>query len=190
MDMKEDKKNIEEAPEEVIFESDTSELVGEKSDALKRLRERLVACEEEKNRYLTLWQKDKADFINARKDDDRKNLEFIKFSKESLLTDLIPVLDSFEMAMKNPSWSEISKDWRMGVEYIHSQLKTVLEGNNLEAIDPLGKEFNPSEHHAVATIEIEDSEKDHTVLEVLQKGYRLNGKVIRPAQVKIGEFKS
>ncbi|MEK7514616.1 MAG: nucleotide exchange factor GrpE [Patescibacteria group bacterium] len=187
--MEKDKQNKKEPVEDIVFESDNVEIAGEKGDALKRLRERLKTCEEEKNRYLTAWQKDKADFINARKDDDKRNLDLLKFSKENLLSKLIPVLDSFEMAMKNPSWENISKDWKMGVEYIHSQLQTVLEDSNLQAIDPLGKKFNPSEHHAVGVIETKDKEKDHVVLEVFQKGYQLNGKIVRPAQVNIGEYK-
>ena len=185
----ENKKIDTDGQEEVVFEDDEENISEDKKDAVKKLKEKLEKCEEEKNRYLTLWQKDKADFVNARKDDNRRNQEVIKFSKESVITEILPVLDSFEMAMKNPAWFEVSKEWRTGVEYIHSQLYTLLQNNGVEEINPLGNQFNTLEHHALESVSVNDEKKDHTVVEVTQKGYKLNGKIIRPAIVKVGEYK-
>ncbi|MCK5059916.1 MAG: nucleotide exchange factor GrpE [Candidatus Pacebacteria bacterium] len=176
--------------EDVVFEEEYENTATEKKDAIGKLKERLRKCEEEKNRYLILWQKDKADFINARKDDEKRNLEVIKYAKESLVVEIFPVLDSFNMAMQNPVWNEVSKEWRVGVEYIYSQLQTALVNNGLEEIEPLGQPFNALEHHAVESVSVHEKGKDHKVIEVTQKGYKLNGKIIRPAGVKVGEYKA
>lgn len=175
--------------EDLTFEADEENIGKEKGDVVKKLQEKLKLCEREKERFLSSWQRDKADFINARKEDARRNLETVKFAKEELLGDIIPVLDSFEQAFKSPLWATISPDWRTGVEYIHSQLKTVLQNNNVEEISPEGAVFNAKEHHAIGTVSTTERKEENVVLEVVQKGYRLSGKVIRPAQVKVGEYR-
>jgi molecular chaperone GrpE len=75
----------------------------------------------------------------------------------------------------------------MGVEYIYSQLKGILEQNGFSEFDPQGETFDPVRHHAIETIPVTDPAQDHKVIEVVQKGYMLNGKIVRPASVKIGE---
>ena len=180
---KEINQEISEETEDIVFEEDPRDLI-------KKLKEKIKVSESEKQKYLEGWQRDKADFVNARKDDERRNLEIIKFAKENLLDELIPVLNSFELAFKSPSWNSVSSEWRIGMEHIHSQLKTVFLNNGLTEIDPLGMPFNPHEHQAIGTVEIEEEKDDGKVLEVVQKGYKLNGKVIQVAHVKIGEMKS
>ena len=71
---------------------------------------------------------------------------------------------------------------------LYNQLIAVLKASGLEEIDPLGISFSPHEHEALGTVHTDKEAEDHKVLEVLQKGYKFNGKVIRPAKVKIGEF--
>ena len=180
---KEINQEISEETEDIVFEEDPRDLI-------KKLKEKLKTSESEKQKYLEGWQRDKADFVNARKDDERRSLEIIKFAKESLLDELIPVLDGFELAFKSPSWNSVSSEWRTGIEHIHSQLKTVLLNNGLTEIDSLGVVFNPHEHQTIGMIETTVEKDDGKVLEVVQKGYKLNGKVIRVAHVKIGEMKS
>ena len=88
------------------------------------------------------------------------------------------------MAFSNKeSWESVSAEWRQGVEYIHSQLMNTLHSHGLAEINPEGKEFDPQKHEAVEMIE----GKDNMVIEVIQKGYELNGKVVRVAKVKVGK---
>jgi molecular chaperone GrpE len=90
------------------------------------------------------------------------------------------------MAMKNrESWEAVSENWRKGVEYIYSQLKSILINNGVEEICNPKDKFNPEIHHAVEEIPTDDESKDHQISEIVQKGYRTNKSVIRPAQVKI-----
>ena len=154
-------------------------------EAIKNLREKLKKALAEKQEYLTGWQRDKADFINARKRDEETQKDYIKYANEGLITELFPVLDSFNMAMGNKEvWEKVDKNWRMGVEYIAAQLKKVLEDNGLTEIDPIGQKFDPMRDEAV-----EDGKESDVVTTVVAKGYSLNGKVVKAPKVKVGEKK-
>lgn len=152
-------------------------------EAIKTLKEKLKKAVAEKQEYLNNWQRDKADFINARKRDQEAQKDFARFSNENLISELIPVLDSFNMAMGNKEvWEKADKNWRVGVEYIANQLKKTLEDFGLKEIDPLGKPFDPMRDEA-----IEDGKESNIVTTVIQKGYELNGKVLKAPRVRIGE---
>lgn len=154
-------------------------------DTIKSLKEKLKKATAEKQEYLNGWQKDKAEFLNARKRDQEAQKDFARFSNENIISELIPVLDSFNMAMGNKeAWEKVDKNWRIGVEYISNQLKKVLEDFGLKEIDPIGKKFDPMRDEA-----IEDGKDSDTVTTVVQKGYELNGKVLKAPKVKIGEKK-
>lgn len=171
-----------------IDDSDLDDsVVAEESaqESIKKLRERLKETEAKAKEYLDGWQRSQADFINLRKRDEEAKIEFIKFAKLSLVEELIPVLDSFNIALSHPS---ISSGQEANIKPIYDQLLGILKITGLEEIEPLGSIFSPQEHEALDVILTEEKEKDHKVLEVMQKGYKLNGKVIRPAKVKIGEF--
>lgn len=145
----------------------------------KKLREKLKIAEAKAKEYLDGWQRAQADFVNIRRRDEEAKSEFIRFAKVSLIQELIPVLDSFNIAL-----SQGHKD----LEPLYGQFMAVLKSSGLEEIEPLKEIFDPQEHEAVATIPTEKENDDHKILEVLQKGYRLGGKVLRPAQVKVGAF--
>jgi len=180
---------------DVVIESDDTlddSVIGEENmaETIKKLRERLKKTTEEKQEYLTGWQRAKADFINARKRDEEERRDFIKYANERLIEDLIPVLGSFEMAMGNKeAWEKADKNWRIGVEYIYSQLRKVLADSGLEEIDPIGKPFDHNRDEAASYEPVDDKKQDHIVTQVIQKGYILNGKVLRPPKVKVGEYK-
>ena len=160
------------------------------AETIKKLREKLKVCEKERHEYLTGWQRAKADLINARKRDEADRLEFSKFANEQLIHDIIPVLEHYDVAKSHKeSWEKIDKNWRVGIESIFNQLKKVLADSGLVEIDPLNEKFDHSKHEATAYEPVLDEKKDHHIIEVTQKGYSLNGKVLRPAKVKVGEYK-
>ncbi|MEX0932282.1 MAG: nucleotide exchange factor GrpE [Parcubacteria group bacterium] len=148
--------------------------------SIKKLRERLKESEEKAKEYLDSWQRSQADFVNLRKRDEEGKKEFVKFAGESLVKELIPVLDSFNIALSQG---------HNEMEPVYSQLLKVLRANGLEELDPKGASFDPSLHEAITMIPTEKAEEDHKVLEVMQKGYALHGKVVRPAKVAVGEYK-
>jgi molecular chaperone GrpE len=182
------KENEEYVDDLIVFENDAEFIEKDPKQALDKLRQKLKATEAEKQEYLDGWQRAKADFINSRKRDADLQADIVKFANENLITDIIPVLDSFDMAMQNKeAWEKAPKDWRTGVEYIYNQLLSTLSQNGLKQFNPLGQIFDPKLHEAVDTIETTDSGEDGKILEVLQKGYSLNGKQIRSAKVKTGK---
>ncbi|OHA79918.1 MAG: nucleotide exchange factor GrpE [Candidatus Yonathbacteria bacterium RIFCSPHIGHO2_01_FULL_44_41] len=153
--------------------------------ALKKLREKLRSCEKEKKEYLDGWQRMRADFANVRKDEETRRGEMIKFASEGLVDDLLPVLDSFTMAFSNKeAWEKVDANWRKGVEYIYAQMYSVLESRGLTSIGEIGEQTDPRLHVAIEEVPATRDEEVGTVSEVIQKGYRLHSKVIRPAKVK------
>ena len=171
--------------EEIVVEDESDAPVA----ALRKLRERLTTCEAEKQEYLTGWQRAKADFVNARKNETAEREEFMKFAKEKVLKDILPVADSFEMAFGHrESWEKVDKGWRAGVESIYAQLGTVFLRHGLTAIGMPGEPFDPRVHTSVGFVPTDTKEEDDQVAEVVQKGYTLYEKVIRPAQVRLKQW--
>lgn len=180
--------NIEDESEDVVMDEDDS---ATPVDKIKKLRSELKTCQKEKQEYLTGWQRAKADYLNLKKDEETRRSEINKFAKADVLNDLIRLADSFEMAFANKeAWENVPENWRKGVEYIHSQLLIVFRDHGLEEINPLGEIFDPSRDESIGFIETEKEEDENKIIEVVKKGYKLNNKVIRPAQVKIGHLKS
>lgn len=182
--------------EEVSVENDAdtlddSVIVEENAlEAVKKLKEKLKKSEKERMEYLTGWQRVKADLVNARKRDEADRQEFMKFANERLIDGLLPVLESFDMAMGNKdAWEKVDKNWRVGVEYIYSQLKKVLADSGLVEINPVGEMFDINRDEATEYVPVERESDHHKIVAVVQKGYTLNGRPMRPPKVKVGEFK-
>ena len=127
-------------------------------------------------RYLRLM----ADFQNYRKRAEKEKRDLYSYANEKIMTDLLTVMDNFERALEH----DAGDGFKEGIEMIFKQLTDVLEKDGLAEIPALGEEFDPNVHNAVMTEETEDYESGK-VSGVLQKGYTLNGKVIRPAMVKV-----
>jgi molecular chaperone GrpE len=151
------------------------------ADKVKKLKEKLKAAEEKAKEYLDGWQRERAEIANARKRDEEAKQEFAKFAKADVIDQLMPVLDSLELSLPHGN-AELTA--------IYKQLMQILKANGLEEDNPKGKPFDPRQHEAIGTIETADEGEDHKILEVVQKGYILSGKIIRPAKVKVGEFRN
>lgn len=173
------------AADDIVFDEDAE--LGD-NQVVKKLREKLKTAVEEKQTYLDGWQRDKAEFMNARKRDEEAKQDFLKFAKLNVIEDILPVIDSFDMAMTNKaSWEAVSAEWRAGMEGIYNQFIGILTKQGVTAFGAKGDAFDPNLHQSVSMVSTEDKSQDHTVAEVLQKGYMLSGKVIRPAMVQVFE---
>lgn len=154
----------------------------------EQLKKDLEKATAERDEYLAGWQRAKADFANLKKQSEAMMKEFRVMANEGLIEELLPVLSSFEMAFSNrEAWEKADKNWRMGVEHIYGQIKGVLDQNGLKDIDPVGQKFDANLHEAIKYETVDDAAKDHTVLSVVEKGYTLGGKLIRPAKVVVAE---
>lgn len=188
--------NENEALDDISFVESTED--GEDSlstqNVSKKLREEIKTLKKEKDEYLTGWQRAKADYINLQKDMDHVRVSGSVHTKEKFLKELLPALDSFDMAFINKeAWESVDENWRKGVEYIYQNLITGLNNLGIEKIDKNGEPFDPNLHHGMDTIETKEKEKDHTIESIIQVGYFLkdnNGhlRIIRPAKVNVYQY--
>ncbi len=159
-------------------------------DVTKKLREDLKLCRAEKEEYLTGWQRAKADYINLQKEHGDHQTKSSVVTKEKFARNLLPALDSFDMAFANKeAWEKVDKNWRMGVEYIYSQFINGFAESGIEKIDEVGVKFDPILHESIESIVTDKEEKDHSIEKIIQVGYRLGDRIIRPARVNIFEYK-
>ena len=153
---------------------------------IEDLKKRLEECERQRDEYLAGWQRARADFSNYRKDEALRFEEMARFASESLIKDLIPVLDSFDLGIAT---LEKSGNVDKGIYMIRAKLEDVLRERGLERVKvEIGKPLNPE--IAEAIIEAESEGESGIVLEEIEPGYKLNGKVIRPARVKVSKQKN
>jgi molecular chaperone GrpE len=156
-------------------------------DKITSLRKKLSVCEDDKRKHLEELQRVRADFLNSKRRLDEQFLRDKERATDRILFELITLVDSFDTAMINKElWGTIDERWRVGVEAIHTKLLALLRSNNVVAVDPLGVSFNPEEHEAVSNTPVTDDTQIDTVVAVLQKGFKRNDTVIRPAMVVVG----
>lgn len=127
-----------------------------------------------------------AEFDNYRKRVERDRREMADRAAESLLVDLLPLVDDLERALAADATGESAEAYRRGVEIIHKQMLDLLARRGVKPLDALGADFDPHMHQAVAS-EPADGRRDGEVIEVLRKGYVLNDRLLRPAMVKVAQ---
>ena len=143
--------------------------------------------EELQNEVNTLKDKNMriaAEMVNTLRRKDEETNRLLKYSNESLITELLPVIDNFERALNVDATSNDIESYQKGMTMIYNSLKNILEKFEVKEIEAIDKEFDPSFHQAVMQEEKEGT-KENIVIEVLQKGYTYKDKVIRPAMVMI-----
>jgi len=153
---------------------------------LKKIRADLKQAKKEKEEYLTGWQKERAGFLNYRKEEEERNTNFKNIVQERILERFLSIMDSFDMAFANKeAWEKVDANWRTGVEYIYAQMNSVFEEYGINSIGKMGEKFNPEFHESIEIVETDEKEKDGTIAFVLQKGYKTKNKVLRPARVNV-----
>ena len=130
----------------------------------------------------------RADFENAKKRFERDKWDAIKFANERLLAEILHVVDSFDRAMTSLAEGHEPEKVREGLKIAQEELHKILEQHGVEVVKTVDAEFDPRFHEAVAVVE-SSSAKDGAIVEEIQKGYLLNGRLIRPSRVKIAQTK-
>jgi molecular chaperone GrpE len=156
------------------------------SDEITELNKRLEDTSKRTEEYLALAQRVKADFMNYKRRVEQEREEQTRLSQSGLMLKLLPVLDDLERAMDSVRADLAGLHWVQGIGHINRKLQNVLESEGLERIDAVGQEFDPRLHEGVVFDE-SSPEEAGKVLAVLQNGYRLHDRVIRPAMVKVGK---
>jgi len=170
------KKDTEKDEEEIVYDEDLG------AELVKKLRTRLKKCEREKKEYLDGWQRSKADALNARKLQTEALQGAQSRSVSDFVHNLLPTLDSFDIALQGDSWEAVDEVWRTGIEHVHSQLLKSLELSGVETFGKEGDLFDINNHEAIGHV---DGGESGTIAKVERRGYRLGETVIRAAQVTV-----
>lgn len=151
-------------------------------DELTELKEKLAKAEEMANKNQENYLRALAEIENIRKRNSRDREEYIKFASLSIIKKLLPIIDDFERAMETDTNQDF-ESLHKGMEMIFKKLLEVIKSEGVEPIEALGKPFDP-EYHQPLMME-ESDEPTNTVIEEMQKGYIMHGRVIRPSLVKV-----
>jgi molecular chaperone GrpE len=157
-----------------------TEIEAEEAPPQEPEEEPLAKAERERDEYLDLAQRTRAELDNFRKRAAREAAQAGERAKANMVRELLPVIDNLERALGSAGDGE--QDLAEGVRMVHGQLVAVLEREGIEGFSPEGEPFDPSFHEALSTREGEES---GVILDVVEKGYKLNGTVLRPARVVV-----
>ncbi len=153
-------------------------------DKLSARTEELIA---ERDELFGKLQRLSADYSNFQKRSARQASDTISFEKERIIKTLLPVLDNFEHTLSNTESIDNSEAFVKGVRIIYDQLLDILKTHGIEQIKAVQEQFDPATHEAMMQRHEPDAE-ENVVLEEFQKGYRLNGRVIRPSRVIVNKL--
>jgi molecular chaperone GrpE len=167
---------------EIEEATERSEGMEDSGDSESPVASRQETLERERDEYLALAQRAQADFENYRKRAAKEAAAAGDRAKGGLVRELLPVVDNLERALASAEESE--QHLAEGVRLVHSELVAVLQRNGIEPFDPTGEPFDPEVHEALST-QPADGADPGIVVDVMEKGYKLNGTVLRPARVVV-----
>jgi len=160
------------------------ETITVKTEEYEKLKEAAQLSEEFKDRYLRAH----AELDNARKRFIKERDEYVKFANEDLLNEILSIVDNFDRALEHMNGTQKVESILEGINMIRKQFHSLLEQKGIMRIEAVGKKFDPTLHEAIEHVET-DEDKEHIVIEEVQAGYILNGRLLRPAVVKVGKKK-
>lgn len=163
-----------------------AEIAETPEEEIKRLNEQLDAKAREAAENYDKYLRALADLENFRKRTEKEKAEAISFANESLIEEILPIIDNFERALAHANGEDNVKSLREGVSLTASQMLGALKKFGLEEIKALGQKFDPTVHHAISEEESPEAEPG-TVVKEFQKGYYLKGRLLRPAMVAVAK---
>lgn len=163
--------NIEDVVKEEEVQDDSQEVTNDSSD------------DEKYQDLMDKFMRLQADFANYKRRTEAQKTEYVELGVKKIVNDLLPVLDNFERALDSVGEKDSTYD---GILMIKDQLTDVLKKEGIVEMKALGEEFDPTYHHAVLTEDSDEYDSGY-VIEVLQKGYLINDKTLRPAMVKVSQ---
>ena len=165
---------------------------GQKELNIEELKKKLEEYEKQKCEYLTGWQREKADFLNYKREEMERVGEFLKYANEAFILKILPVLDNFEVVKRKLPENLKNDENVKGLLMIKNQILDFLKSQEVEEIKSIGEKFDPHLHEIVG--EVASSEalakenkriESGIIIEEIQKGYKINGRLLRPAKVKV-----
>lgn len=153
---------------------------------IEELKKQLKECQKLKDEYLAGWQRSRADLLNYKKEEMERIGEILKYAGEGLILKILPILDNFDLIEKKLPENLKNDENIRGILKIKTQMQDFLKSQGVEAIESLGKKFDPNFHEVIKEIELKGKESG-TIIEEVQKGYLIQGKILRPAKVRVSK---
>ena len=171
------KENVvtDETPQEEVTEETTTELTNE-----EKLQQEVEKLNDQVYRL-------SAEISNIQKRNAKERQDAAKYRSQSLAQNLLNVIDNLERAIASPSESEEAQNLKKGIEMVYEGFLYALKEEGIEEIDALNQPFDPTLHHAVQTVPVEEGQEADKVVQVFQKGYKLKDRVLRPAMVIVSQ---
>ena len=157
-----------------------------KKSELEELRRQIESLQKEKDELFGKLQRVGADYANFQKRVPKQSADTVAYEKEKIIKTLLPVLDNFEHTLQNANSAESLDVLLKGIQIIYDQMLDILKSHGVEQIKAAGEKFEPALHEAMMQ-RYEAEEEENIVLEEFQKGYKLNGRVIRPSKVVVNK---
>ena len=165
-------------------ETQNSEAAPETAETedVEGLKQALAENKKKAEEYLANWQRAQADFINYKRRTEQERQDFSRFANANIILSLLPVLDDLELALSSMPAKSTTDSWVEGVSLVERKFRAAMEAQGLTPIKALGEAFDPNLHEAIR----QDKGKEGVVVEVLQKGYMMHDRLLRPARVVVG----
>jgi len=170
---------------DIEIDGDDESTIEQKLAKLRQKNKQLTA---EKSEYLAGWQRAKADYLNVERLRTEERTGLKSLITADILSNFIPLLDNFALALAHPKWNDNDSSFTKGIEFIYKDLEKIMTDLGLTKFNPLGQMFDPQTCEALESIETKEAGEDHLVLQVVKPGYMLGEKLVRPAQVKVGKL--
>lgn len=151
----------------------------------QNIQKELETAKSQAEEYLNGWKRAKADYINFKREQEQRQKELIEFANAGMLLDIFPLVDQFKQAMKHVPKEIEGSNWLVGITHIQNNLTNILKSLGIEEIKTVGEQFDPEIHDAIE--EVESDQEKGTIVEESTTGFRLNGRVIQPAKVKVAK---
>ncbi len=160
--------------------------MAEKKKKKISLKDKLKEYEKLKNEYLACWQRERADFINYKKNELTRMGELMSYSNIDLILKILPILDNFEL-VENKLPEQLKNDKNIkGLLQIKVQIKDFLKNQKIEKIKSIGKKFDPNFHEVISEVQARGKGQG-IIVEEIQKGYKFNERIIRIAKVRVAK---
>ena len=145
----------------------------------------LVLLQQKADEYLDGWKRAKADYLNYKKETEVRQREVIEFANARLIADLLPIYEHFKMAVRHVPADQAAVSWVQGFSHVLKQMQDFLKNLGIEEIKTVGEKFNPEFHESIESVTPENDHPPDMIMEEVQAGYTLQGKVVMPAKVKV-----
>ena len=179
--------NKEKEPQKPVENKEKPASVAGEELNIEDLKKQLEEFKKQKEEYLAGWQRERADFLNYKKEEMERIKGFLAYFGEEFVLKILPIMDNFEVVEKKLPEDLKNNENMKGILQIKNQILDFLKSQGVEEIKSVGEKFDPNLHEVIEEVEPASSagKEPGIIVEEIQKGYKINGRLLRPAKVKV-----